>query len=249
MIKTMFRLASVSAAVLLLLVTTASAQDFKKSYQLGPGGLIRVGNISGNVTVTGYDGSEVIVTAIKSGEDRDLISVKDESTAGVVDVAVKYPKNCNCEASLDFRVQVPRSVAFDFERISSVSGNVEIRGVTGKVEASSVSGDVEVNEIAGSVSASSVSGSVEVEVSRLGNEDDMKFSSVSGDVRVRVPANLGADVNMSSFSGAIKTDFPLEVRGQRHGSKSWARGKIGDGSRSLNMSSVSGSLSLLYSSN
>lgn len=249
MTKTIFRLASMSAAVLLLLITTASAQDFKKSYQLSPGGLIRVGNISGNVTVTGYDGSEVIVTAIKKGEDRDLISVKDESSAGVVDVAVKYPRNCNCDASMDIRVQVPRSIAFDFERISSVSGNVEIRGVTGKVEASSVSGNVDVNEIAGSVSASSVSGSVEVEVSRLGNADDMKFSSVSGNVRVRVPANLGADVNMSSFSGTIKTDFPLEVRDQRFGSKSWARGKIGDGSRTLNMSSVSGSLSLLYSAN
>ncbi|HKY03555.1 MAG TPA: DUF4097 family beta strand repeat-containing protein [Blastocatellia bacterium] len=247
--KPMFRLLSTSVAALLLLVTAVSAQDFKKSYQLSPGGLIRVGNISGNVTVTGYDGSEVIVTAIKKGEDRDLISVKDESSAGVVDVAAKYPRTCNCDASIDFRVQVPRSMAFDFERISSVSGNVEIRGVTGKVEASTVSGDVQVNEVSGSVSASSVSGSVEVEVSRLGNEDDMKFSSVSGDVRVRVPANLGADVNMSSFSGTIKTDFPLEVRAERYSSKSWARGKIGDGSRNLNMTSVSGSLSLLYSSN
>jgi DUF4097 and DUF4098 domain-containing protein YvlB len=109
-----------------------------------------------------------------------------------------------------------------------------------------VSGDVRVKNVSGSVSASAVSGDVEVAVDRLEGGDDMKFSSVSGDVSVHLPSSLDADVDMSSFSGSIKTDFPIEVRTEKYGSRSSARGKLGEGSARLKMSSVSGDLSLRH---
>jgi DUF4097 and DUF4098 domain-containing protein YvlB len=101
--------------------------------------------------------------------------------------------------------------------------------------------------VSGSVNASAVSGDVDVSINRLDGTDDMKFSSVSGDVSVRLPSSLDAEVDMSSFSGSIKTDFPIEVRSERYGSRHWARGRLGSGSRTLHMSSVSGDLGLRYS--
>ena len=245
--KALFRLAAVSVFFGLALAGTAAAQDFQKSYQVGAGGEVRIGTVSGDVIVEGYDGSAIVVTGTKRGRDLDMVSIEDRSTAGNVDVSVRYPKNCNCDVSVNFEVKVPRGVAFNFDRISSVSGNVEIRSVTGKIHASAVSGDVSVRNVAGSVSASSVSGSVDVEIDRLEGTDSMKFSSVSGDVDVRLPSSLGADISMSSFSGSVKSDFPIEIKQERYGSRNSAHGKVGDGSRSLRMSSVSGSLSLTYS--
>jgi DUF4097 and DUF4098 domain-containing protein YvlB len=61
------------------------------------------------------------------------------------------------------------------------------------------------------VSASSVSGDVKVEINRLDGADEMKFNTVSGDVSVMLPSSLDADVDMSSHSGSIKTDFAIEV--------------------------------------
>jgi DUF4097 and DUF4098 domain-containing protein YvlB len=72
----------------------------------------------------------------------------------------------------------------------------------------------------------------------------MKFSSASGDVRVRVPSSVDADVYMSTASGSIRTNFPIEIREDRHGSGSRAEGRLGSGARSLRISTASGNVSL-----
>ena len=239
-----FSIATMLAAF--ALATTAAAQDFQKTYRIGAGGQVRIGNVSGDVIVTGYDGDAIIVRGTKKGRDRDQVEIEDRSGTGNVDIGVHYPKNCNCDASIRFDVQVPRSVNYDFDHIGSVSGDVRVTGVTGRLHASAVSGDVHVTDVSGSVSASAVSGNVKVEINRLDGSDDMKFSTVSGDVSVMLPSSLAADVDMSSFSGSIKTDFAIEVRSERYGSRNTARAKLGEGSRRLKMSSVSGDLSLRH---
>ena len=228
------------------LAATASAQDFQMTYRIGAGGQIKIGNVSGDVIVTGYDGDSIVVTGTKKGRDRDQVEVEDRSGSTNVDIGVRYPKHCNCDASIRFDIQVPRSIKYDFDHISSVSGDVKVTGVTGRLNASAVSGDVHITDVSGSVSASAVSGDVKVEITRLDGSDDMKFNTVSGDVSVMLPNNLDADVDMSSFSGSIKTDFAIEVRSERFGSRNSARAKLGEGSRRLKMSSVSGDLSLRH---
>ena len=244
--RRLIRFSLAAALVGFALAATASAQDFQKTYRIGAGGQIRIGNVSGDVIVTGYDGDSVVVKGTRKGRDRELVEVEDRSGTANVDIGVRYPKHCNCDASIRFDVQVPRSVNYDFDQISSVSGDVKVTGVTGKLKASAVSGDVWITDVSGSVSASAVSGDVKVEINRLDGSDDMKFSTVSGDVNVLLPGSLDADVDMTSFSGSIKTDFAIEVRSERYGSGNWARAKLGEASRRLKMSSVSGDLSLRH---
>lgn len=244
MIKKLFQLSVVSAIISLTFAITASAQDFEKSYRVGAGSQISVSNVSGDVIVTAYDGDAVVVRGIKQGRDSDRLEVVDKSSGSRVDVSVRYPKECNCDASVRFEVRVPRSVSYNFDGFASVSGNVEVSGVTGRLRASAVSGDVRIKNVSGSANVNSVSGDVEVEVDRLDGSDDMKFTSVSGDVNVKMPSSLDADVDISSLSGSIKTDFPIEVRSEQHGPRTYARGRLGSGSRRVNMTTVSGDLSL-----
>lgn len=244
--RKLFRFSITTALVGLALSATAAAQDFQKTYRIGAGGQIRIGNVSGDVIVTASDGDSIVVTGTKQGRDRDMIEIEDRSGAGNVDVGVRYPKRCNCEASIRFEVQVPRSVKYEFDQIASVSGDVHVSGVSGRVRASAVSGDVIIKDVSGTVSASAVSGDVQVEINRLDGADDMTFNTVSGDVSVMLPSGLDAEVDMSSFSGSIKTDFAIEVRSERYGSRNSARGRLGDGSRRLKMSSVSGDISLRH---
>jgi hypothetical protein len=256
------RLAIFSALVCLLLSLNAAAQDFRKSYEIGQGGSISVRNVSGDVTVTGYEGSAVLVLGFKEGRDRDRVWVEDNSAGNNVDVRARYPENCDCNASIRFEVKVPRA-NYKFDSISSVSGDVEVtsvsgdllakstsgnvtvRGVTGAVNARSTSGNVHVGEITGTVSGKSTSGNVEVEIMQLNGAGDMEFGSTSGNVRVKLPANLDADVRMSTTSGGLKTDFPLTIEEPERGHGRRAAGRVGGGSRNLRLSSTSGSVSLL----
>jgi len=234
-----------AAGLTFLVSATAAAQDFQKTYQIPAGSSIKVGNISGDVIVTGYDGTAITVTGTKQGPDKDTVQIEDRSTASGIEVTVRYPHHCNdCNASVRFQVQVPRSISYNFNGIHSISGDVNITSVTGRLNASTVSGTVRVTDVTGSVSAKSVSGDVDVEISRLEGTDDMNFSTVSGSVTAKLPAGLDASVELSSFSGSIDTSFPIEIKEDRFTSGHRASGQIGSGSRRLRMSTMSGNLSL-----
>jgi hypothetical protein len=257
-------LSKIVGAVVLCLAAAgvAGAQDFQKSYNLEAGGTVSIFNVSGNIALTGYDGSALVVSGYKEGRDREVVEVEDTTTPGHVSLRVKYPNDCNCNASIRFEVRVPRSAGVNFEKIATASGNlkaegfagrvtlqtasgdVSVRGVSGEIRASSASGTVRVADAAGMVNASSASGNVDVELTRLEGNGDMRFSSASGDVNVRLPAGIDARVNMSTASGSIETNLPIEVRNNRHGPGSHADGQLGSGARSLKLSSASGNISL-----
>ena len=248
-------------ALCALAAVGASAQDFQKSYNLGDGGSVEIANVSGDVNLTGYEGSAVVVSAYKTGRDRDMVEVEDESTQGRVVLRAKYPNNCNCDAGVRFEVRVPRSSGISFDKISTASGNVKaegfsarlhlstasgdvsVRGVGGDIRAASASGTVHVADATGTVNASTASGDVEVELTRVEGAGNMRFSSASGDVRVRMPSSLDARVSLSTASGDIETNFPLEVKHDRYGSGTRAEGQLGSGARDLKISTASGNVS------
>src|SRR5690348_11253901 len=66
-----------SGILSLILAATAAAQDFQKSYRIAAGGPVRIGNVSGDVIVRGYDGDAIIVKGYKEGPDRDRLDVED----------------------------------------------------------------------------------------------------------------------------------------------------------------------------
>jgi hypothetical protein len=221
-----------------------NAQDFQKTYQLSPGGVIKIGNISGDIRVAAYDGAGVVVTATKVGSDRDRISIEDASMEDRIEIKVRYPQGGTGDASVEFEVKVPRSTKYNFEKLYSVSGSISVSGVAAQMRAETVSGNVDVLDVSGVVSASTVSGNITVEIRKV-DGGDMRFRSVSGNVNVKAPPNLDADVEMSTISGGLKTDFPIEVTEPRYGPGRSAKGRIGSGARNLHIRSVSGRVSLL----
>lgn len=258
--KAFFRI-FITASALFALAATVTAQDFQKTYQLSADSSISIRNVSGNVIVTGYDGQQVTVNAVREGRDRELVQVEDLSTDSRIELRVRYPKNCHCDASIRFDVQVPRSIRYQFDELSSASGDIEARdvmgdvrintasgdvlvqNVTGRIDASTASGRMSVRGAAGTVRANSASGDVDVEMTRLDGNQRMEFSSASGDVNVRLPNNIDADVELSSATGEVRTNFPLTVESERYGPGQRARGRLGNGSRRLHISSASGNVS------
>lgn len=252
-----------SIALVGVCYASAAAQDFNKSYSIGAGGRIRVQNVSGDIKVTGYDGNAVTVNAFKEGRDRDQVTVEDLSTGDSVDLRVKYPENCNnCNASIRFELQVPRNTNFNFEKLSTASGDIKITSVTGKLQVRTASGDVDVDDAkgvidlavasgdihvknaSGSISAKSASGDVSVEIARLEGDENLEFSSASGDVNVVMPAGLEGEIEVSTLSGDLHTDFPLDVRERDRGPGKRATGRLGGGSRRIKIASVSGDVNL-----
>jgi hypothetical protein len=224
----------------------AAAQDFQKSYELRAGGQILIGDFIGNITVTGYSGDMVEVKAYKKGPDRDTIEINDRSFGNRVDLMPTFPPFHSGKATVDFEVRVPESVQFNFDRLSSFNGNITVSNVTGRLRADTQRGNVEVKDVRGWMSATSVSGNVTVDIGQIPDRSIMRFRSISGNVVVSAPANLDGLVEMSSESGLLRTDFPIDVQERRYGPGREARGKLGSGRQVLLwINSNSGRVSLV----
>jgi DUF4097 and DUF4098 domain-containing protein YvlB len=153
--------------------------------------------------------------------------------------------------------------------LESVSGNVKARGIDGDARARSVSGDVDLDRVRGDITLSSISGhgyitgararavrleTVSGDLSYSGTFDaagTYDFRAHSGDIRLELPPDVGAIVSMDTFSGDVRTDFPLTIQpGDREGpgpNRHHIDTTIGKGGAHITVSTFSGDIQLLRS--
>ncbi|QNP65258.1 DUF4097 family beta strand repeat-containing protein [Streptomyces genisteinicus] len=127
----------------------------------------------------------------------------------------------------------------------TVSGNLEAQALTGALRFHSVSGDLTVVDGAGpTVKAETVTGDMVVDIGTAGAPADIRLTTVSGEVAIRLPHPADATVEANTASGAVSNAFEdLRVRGQ-WGAKR-ITGTLGAGTGTLSATTVSGSIALL----
>ncbi|WP_406383861.1 DUF4097 family beta strand repeat-containing protein [Streptomyces sp. NBC_01618] len=130
-------------------------------------------------------------------------------------------------------------------RAETVSGSVEAQAVTGDLRFQTASGDLTVVEGAGaSVRAESISGNMVLDLNPSGKPTDIRLTTVSGEVAIRLPHPADATVEANTTSGAVSNGFEdLRVSGQWGAKK--ITGTLGAGTGQLRATTVSGSIALL----
>ncbi|MEO3749282.1 DUF4097 family beta strand repeat-containing protein [Streptomyces sp. B6B3] len=147
--------------------------------------------------------------------------------------------------------------------VRGVSGHTTLVGLSGRVHAETVSGDIEAQSLGGelrfnSVSgnltvidsvvqelrADAVSGDMVVDLAPCEKPTDLRLNTVSGEVAIRLPDPIDAEVDATTASGGISSAFAELAQHGDWGAKRLA-GTLGDGAGSVHCSTVSGSIALL----
>jgi Toastrack DUF4097 len=256
----------IPVALAVLLATPVAAQqrqaDFRWQGTIAAGGEVSLNNINGDISVVPSTTGRVEVVGIKHGNSAyfDRIKVEVQPTSRGIAVCVLFDTDDSyCDdrgyhsnsrnnrngdrdwnnLAINLQVSIPSNLEVS---ASSVSGDVEVTGAGGDVRATSVSGDVRLDKLhASSIHATTVSGDVVVRVDEFTGRGDLKFNTVSGDVTLEVPKGFDADLSMSTVSGKVDSDFQLVVSGSRI-SRRGVDGRIGNGGRRLDLTTVSGDL-------
>lgn len=240
------RIKSIIAFAIIFNLHPVFAQDFRKSYEIQPGGQIIVGNSIGNIKISGYSGKEIEVVAAKKGPDQDFIEVQDNSFGNRIEIFPKYLKFGRGNARMDFEIRVPQAIEYNFMP-STFSGKIEMSRVVGRLMAKSVRGDIEVRDVRGFIIASSLSGNVNAYLEASTRHNNLRFSSTSGNISVQAPASIQALINISTANGWLKTNFPIEVQEMRYGPGKSAFAKLGSGDTMLlHIRSIYGNISLIH---
>jgi DUF4097 and DUF4098 domain-containing protein YvlB len=137
---------------------------------------------------------------------------------------------------------------------STISGTIVARGLKARsVDLQSVSGDLRLTDVESDRTfVRSVSGTVDFS-GRLAKTGRYEFQSHSGDVRVAPVGAPGFAIEASTFSGDLRSDYPLTLQGNPpNPPNSFARrntrgirGSFGEGGALLTVQSFSGNITII----
>lgn len=234
------------------------AETFEWTGQVASNGAVEIKGINGAIRAVRASGQEIRVAARKRGQRDDPSSVTIdvvEHPGGVTVCAVYpdvpgHPRNVclpgllqghlssrNNDVEVTFELRVPAGLEF---RGGTIGGDITAVALDGDVVARTMSGDIDVSTTGWAVGAT-ISGDITASIGLADWERDLSFSSMSGDISVRIPSSTNARVSATA-RGIISTDFPLAITGQglfRHMS-----GTLGSGGRNLTMTTSDGNIVL-----
>ena len=185
---------------------------------------IQVSEIQGDpVSVSLADGRLEVRHQLHGAQGwfRNLMGTVNNSSANSVVLSLALPAGVEVEAgTVSGRGRV--SATSGRTRLSTVSGSVLAEGTTGSLVVSTVSGAVVARNHCGTLTARSVSGEVrasgefahvrahtvsgDLSFDLHGFTHDFGANSVSGDVTVRLPHDVGVDIVAKSVAGAVVID-------------------------------------------
>ena len=251
-------------------------EPFSKTIRLGQKGTLDLTTIAGDVTVVAAGSDDVKIDATKRVRGTNetnarallkQLEVQINQRPELLEVRTQFPRRTSFPfVTVDYNVTVPAGTSLT---LKTVSGEVQITGVRGDVNANTVSGGMmlsglksralELETVSGDlhlaavdsdrVQVRTISGDIDYD-GRLARSGRYDMQSHSGDIRIVAPGSPGFDIEASTFSGGISSDYPVTPRGTggnslaSHGPGRTVRGSFGDASAVLTLRSFSGDITI-----
>jgi DUF4097 and DUF4098 domain-containing protein YvlB len=208
-------------------------------------------NFNGSVdyTVTVPTGASAAIKTV-SGDVR-ITNVKGELRAESVsgDVVTSGATRLALVKSVSGDLEVTDASAEGAVSVATVSGTLRARGLKAhSLDLGSVSGDVILTNVTcDRATVKSVSGNIEYSgaLSRTGRYE---MNAHSGNVRLAISGTTGFELEATTFSGEVRSDFPLTLRagmdsgGRGRRMNQSIRGSYGDAGAIVNLKSFSGDI-------
>lgn len=200
--KTMWNRAAMAACMMILAAgpSLAEARDDEsvdRRVDADPAGEVVISNVAGSLRVVGWDKPEVHVTGtIESGVER-LDVVREGKRVMVKVVLPKSGRGGDGSADLEIRAPVGSSL-----EVSTVSADIETRGMTGPMRLKTVSGNIDAAGAGGDTELKSVSG--DQRLAGGAKPVNVRSTSVSGNVTI---VDVSGSVEAVTVSGDLILDL------------------------------------------
>lgn len=213
----------VAAGIALTLAVCAARADeatntLKFSDPSKPG-TVRISLGRGELRVQGTDTNEVTIKsdaqAITNKRTKDGLrvistssgfSLTEKDNTIVVDAS---PHEFGRAGNTDFRVTVPRNTTIIVQ--NAWGGDITCLGISGDIEINSMRGEIRLEDVSGGVVAGTMNGEIKATIRELREGKPLSFTSMNGEVIIRVPDTAKANVRLRTQNGSVLTDFEETV--------------------------------------
>jgi hypothetical protein len=125
-------------------------------------------------------------------------------------------------------------------QINNTSGDVSLKEIQGNIEATTVSGEMMIDQKEGGLHLESSSGNVEVKT-KIFPQYKYYVETSSGYIRLLLPQDSNAEVELETSSGSLDCKLPLTVSSV---SRNLLKGELGEGGPKINLITTSGEIEL-----
>ncbi len=196
--------------------------EWRKTYQLQPGGRVEINNINGRITVEPSASNTLEVVALKTArgatsesakESLARIEIREEATASGVKIETKVERGRGLfdhgGAEVAYTVRMPAGAD---ARFNTVNGGIEVERVKGRLSFETVNGGIVGRDLdAGVLEATTVNGGIDIDVTRM-PESGVKLGCTNGGIKLRLPADAKADISASVANGGIDAEgLPVDA--------------------------------------
>jgi hypothetical protein len=181
-------------------------------------GTLKIHVWHGEVTIHGADVKEITVKSEAADESptprKDGMRVLSASAGFVLSekgnvATLEYGADGWTGGSADFDITVPRSTSIVVS--NSARGNLECSDISGDIDVRTMSGDVDLRDISGGALVETMKGEISVRVKSLANAKPLSFTSMHGEISIRLPQDGKANIRFRTHRGVILTNFDDKV--------------------------------------
>jgi hypothetical protein len=197
-------------------VASEQASDtWKRSYALPAGGRLEFSAADGAVQVVGTPEPRAEVTIVRDASamtrehaQEALASADIFEDAGPEAVRIEIRRNEKHAGRLRVRatVAVPRGLTAS---VRTQNGRIELENVDGQITVAVANGPIDGHNVSGRLSASVVNGRLSIDLGPTLERIELK--SVNGAIRVGIPAEASADLQLDALNGAVSVDPRLNM--------------------------------------
>jgi DUF4097 and DUF4098 domain-containing protein YvlB len=184
-----------------------------------------------------------VVSADASVAEMAGKSLKVDSVSGDLDLSSSAPEIDVDSVSGDVKVDAPSQNPAARAHVQTVSGEIHAKNLAGRIKLETVSGGMDC--ACGAVSelnTGSVSGDADIAVTPEASAH-LHLESMSGSIRLHLPAALSARIDAATFSGGIHSDFGA-VQEKEYGPGSSLKAQLGAGDADISVQAFSGDIQL-----
>ncbi|MGH7944003.1 MAG: hypothetical protein ACREH8_17580 [Opitutaceae bacterium] len=114
-------------------------------------------------------------------------------------------KEWGARGSADFDLTVPRNTTIIVQ--NGWGGGITCTGINGDIEINSMQGEIKLVDVSGGIVVGTMNGRIHASIRELNEGKPLSFTSMNGEVVVRVPESARANVRLRTQNGTVLTDF------------------------------------------
>ena len=183
-------------------------------------GKIRLRAMWGDVTITGADTPEV--TIVSNIKNKQQPPPKNSGGLRRLDSEITYTATEKDNVDHDrtgwrqpgpdagaggasLAITTPRNTSVVIE--NTFGGTISVKNIEGDADIRSLNGEVTLDRISGSALVETMNGEIHATFVKVAEGKPLSFTSMNGEVEVRIPPDTKANVRLRTQNGAVFTDF------------------------------------------